>query len=245
MTTFMITLGHHRIEMLENFFHNAMEKTTGDFVWAFLWQHYPLPDKAENTERAYALAHRYGLKMFDAGRGLGCSGGVRYVMDKLGIGSGDFVSCCDPDEYFETKGWNEILQRVASDPRFPIATCWNDRTYSEISLVEHYQPRLDFAAGEAVVVAPVPCIMQTAMIRAEWWLTMGGYGDAGRLYGGVEGHFWNQLNASGRQMAFVPSVRVSHGPAGFQVLDREYISWKWAHAHQGFEGDFEAFLAAR
>jgi len=238
----ILTLGHHRIEMIEQTLRNAQRLATGKYKWHFLWQHYPLPNKTENTARAYELARDLGLHLYDAGVGLGCNKGIHYLLDHINPVGGDFVTIFDPDERVTTFGWDEALTAVASDPRYPIVSVKSPQADMELAEVP---VELFIVNGHCVVAASVPKIMSIVCFDWTWWQSVGAYADSGRWYGGMEAHTWPALEATGKQMVYLRDVWTTLYPPSRLFVDRHYTDWKWLHAHHDYDGSFEDLLTER
>jgi hypothetical protein len=237
----ILTLGHHRIEMIEQTISNARRLATGTYKWHFLWQHYPLPNKAENWARASQLADEQHLNFYDAGRGLGCNKGIHFLLDRIEPEPGDFVTIFDPDERIVTRGWDEALTAVAACDRTPMSTVMAPGT--DFELAELSSPgEMAIINGHHVMIPSCARIASVTCIRWDWWKSVGGYADSNRWYGGFEVHSWNQLEASGKRQAYLLDTWALPWPAQKQFVDAVYREWKIQHAHHGYDGSFEDML---
>lgn len=197
MSNWILTLGHHRLDQLEWCFeHNRLFCTSGAKT-AFLWQHYPLPNKSLNELRIRSLVEKYPeVVFFDAGVGLGAGGGIRYLCQKLRLDDSDKVIIRDPDENVAALGWDTAIFDAMSDPLYPIIGVLTPHIKLEL---EDRGFSIESANGYPIYVPKQPCMMSVCGFRCDWWLPSGGFRDSGRDYGGTEVHTWPMLGMTGKR----------------------------------------------
>jgi len=242
MTLFVFTLGHHRPSMVNTCVANLREHLTMPHRHCLLWQHYPLPNKAQNARDIRVIADRWGLELFDVGEGLGCTRGTNYLLEQVKPQPDDLILFVDPDERVVHRGFAEAMAIVVAHPHVPVCSLSTPLSQWEIAQRQHVTRSVN---GQACHIPLVPIAIGVTMFHAGWFLEMGGYPETGLTTGGLEVALWGRFAKTKTALAVLADYWVVPWNQGQADIDQAYLEWKTAHRHGGLREEFEPWLKSR
>lgn len=204
----------------------------------FVDQHYPL-NKDENRRELWTTCREYGISVLDPGKNLGGTEGFNYAVRRISAQPDDVIIGYDPDSRPVTEGWDGALQdAILMDPKINWTSLMSARAKPELE-ARGYDRR---SVGHLEVWRThKPVVNSICAFRASWLNAIGGLNQPSRFYGGLEAHMFQHLR--GGQWCFLPGWWESDDIRDQQ--DREYLWYKWRHAHlQDWPGDFASYIAA-
>lgn len=214
-----------------------LEKTrTSDATVVILDQHYPMQ---EMTPFWKTWAKSLGGIYLDAGKNLGLHEGLNYMCKALDMKPSDKVIGFDPDTLPQTRGWDDALLKALDLPNVGWASLWNEHSEGEMrarGYTESTEHGLDLWTTKQAVVNSI-CAW-----NLEWVYNVGGFQEPAEFYGGLECCMFPKCVAQGKRWVWLRYF--TEGKWGTDLSDPEYTAYKWAHAHQGWKGDFAAWLQA-
>lgn len=238
MRIYTITMGFvpNRIwkQSVESYYRHAQRKTEHIFVD----QHYPLNEN-ENRRALWQTCCDHGISVIDPGRNLGGVNGFNYAIDRINPNPEDVIIGYDPDSFAISPGWDgALVDAIALDPKINWTSLMSDRAKPELQS-RGYDKR--FVSHIEVWKTRQPVVNSVCAFRAGWLKSIGGLGQNSAWYGGLETKMFESLR--GGEWCFVPGWFESDEIRNQQ--DREYLWWKWMHAHlHEWPGDFKSYVAA-
>lgn len=238
MKVWIFSMCFNRPEVIRDSLAQLRATTTAGGQIVMLDQHYPLPSSHENTLALLDIAREHGALYLNAGRNLGLARGFNHMLHTVGVEPEDVVIGYDPDCYPETVGWDSAFVDVLrAAPDVGWASLGND--FSEREMKERgFTPGWD--GGHFTWTTHKAVLNSVCAWPAKWMLKVGGLTEPNKYYGGVECCMWDKLQPL--RWVFLTDFREIRRSAIQEAPDTQYTAYKWAHAHEGFPGDFRAFL---
>jgi hypothetical protein len=214
---------------------SQLEKTkVSDATVVILDQHWPMQDMSEFW-KSWVKSLR-GIYL-DAGKNLGLHEGLNYMCKTLQVKPTDKVIGFDPDTYPINVGWDLALLNALDLPHVGWASLGNTHSEGEMNArgyTESEEEGLHLWTTKQAVVNSI-CAW-----NMEWIYNVGGFQEASEFYGGLECCMFPKCLAQGKRWVWLRDFREATGLK--DLSDPEYKAYKWAHAHQGWKGDFAAWL---
>lgn len=239
---YTITLGFCPARILEASLENyyATRAIKDSFCHVLLDQHYPI-EKEANRTLIKALCSKYGIKYVDAGKNLGLHEGFNLALRSIDLNPEDKVIAFDPDSYPESYGWDEALCDALDEKEIGWATVMNPRCEEEL---RKYGFDMINRPGKAELwITRRDIVNSTCAWRGDFLIKSKGLIENRPFYGHLEAPMWAKLQEQNLKWAFLYGFKESDHLRFMH--DREYVEYKWAHAHlKEWDGDFESWLAA-
>lgn len=204
-----------------------------------LYQHYPLY-KNENYEKLIVLKKRFGFHLHDAGKNLGLHNGINFVINQLSLKNDQVVIGFDPDSFPLGKGWDMALVRaiLGSGGKNVWSSLANPRSKQELQERGFKKVIIDGHLETWETKTPV---VNSICAWSVDWLKKVGLTEPRPYYGHLETEMYSKLGD--KKWTFVPGWSESDHLR--DLHDREYVLFKWAHAHlKSWDGDFKDFIEA-
>lgn len=242
MTVYAITLCFNKPSVVEASLRRfyATKNPSLEVRHVLVDQCYPMPSRSAVTAKLMALAAEFNCILIHPGRNMGLHHGWNWAMNQLPLQPEDILIGYDPDSNPISHGWDMALATALSDPKVGWASLMNTRCEPELRergfterMIQHVQ----------VWRAHRPVVNSICAWRASFLLAAGGLQEPTNYYGHLEAAMWAHLEKQGLEWVFLPGWRENDELRN--MADREYLLYKWSHAHLGsWPGDFESFLAA-
>lgn len=193
--------------------------------------HYPTLTKAQKTR----LKNKFDLTVLDAGENLGLSGGYNYLIEQYS--ELEYAILYDCDSNPETKGWDKALIDTIQYSDVAYLSLMFDTAKREMQ-ERGFTP---IQYGEHVIWNPKQACQQSiSCADLKYLRSVGGLQEPKKYYGGLEStmfKYWNDKHKIG----YIDGVYETqlHGQ---DETDEIYRAYKWAYAHQGYNGSFEQFI---
>lgn len=243
MTVYAITLCYNRSDIVRRSIERFYETRNAalPIVHVLVDQCYPLRPVTVH-ETISDLGERFGTKLLCPGRNLGLHKGWNYAQERLPIKDDDVLIGYDADAYPLDNGWDMALVTAFQDPKVGWASLWNTASDEEfVTNRKTFRPKKISQVDVRLIDAPV--VNGICAWRGSFLRKTGGLSEPTNYYGHLESHMYPELKKQGLEWAVLPGWRECNRLNLEQ--DREYLLWKWRHAHtQDFPGDFGEFVAA-
>lgn len=212
-----------------------LERTkTSDATVLILDQHWPMADLSMFWK---GWAHRLNGLYLNSGKNLGLHEGLNYMCRTLQMKATDKVIGLDPDTWPITPGWDTALLKSLDLPNVGWASLGNLHSEGEMThrgYVESVEDGLRLWTTKQAVVNSI-CAW-----NLDWIYNVGGFQEPSEYYGGLECCMFPKCLAQGKRWVWLKDFR--EGKWDTDLSDPEYKAYKWAHAHQGWKGDFAAWV---
>lgn len=240
----ILTMAFTRPELVEKCIEALYKRGVPNGVEHYILdQHYPLPSKAQNSERIKNICIYYGLKYLNAGKNLGYHEGINWAIEQMDLADGDVVVNFDQDAQIAggSEAWLcAIFRSFFVDKTLACVGINNetiDRELKERGFFDESKNYLVMRFMKAPVVMSI-IAWQVGFIRE-----VGGLKENTLHYGGVEAVMWPYLCERGRRWAVLPAYW--EDVSLWHESDPEYREWKVKHGQElSFKEDFETYLRA-
>lgn len=242
MRVIAVTLCYNKPEIIELSVKRFHETKHGGLplVHLLVDQHYPLPDKAATSEEIKRIARENGCEYMNPGKNLGLHHGLNWALQTYGMQDDDIVIGYDGDSYPIESGWDcALVTAMINDPRAVWASLYGKNTPGELGQ-RGYTKRM---SGHIEVHETHTPAVNSICAWKGWWIKKAGWFNEPRpMYGGLEVCLWPQVKRYGYAWVYLPGwtedERLKFDPGE----DYKYKIWKWKHAHERLDLDFESWL---
>jgi hypothetical protein len=193
--------------------------------------HYPTLTKAQKTR----LKKKFDLKIIDPKENLGLGGGYNRLFSYYTNIRYAILYDCDSNP--TTVGWDKALMDTIKYPDIAYLSLMFDNAKREM-IERGFNP---IQYGEHVIWNPKQACQQSVSCADLSYLrSIGGLQEPKKYYGGLESNmfkYWNDAHKIG----YIDGVYETqlHGK---DDTDPKYRSYKWAYAHEGYNGSFDDYL---
>lgn len=209
-------------------------------------QHYPMHRK-ETAVLLASLAGEFGIRVLDPGKNLGLHAGFNWAMCALNPRDEDIIIGYDGDSLPISPGWDMALVRAIDGTKTQHgkkvvwSTLGNPRTIKDINL-----RGFDKATADGYLdiwLTRTSITNSVCAWRYGWLRSVGFLHEPRAFYGHLEAEMWGRMRKDREAWGVLPGWQESDELRDFH--DREYVVYKWKHAHEkSWPGDFESFVAA-
>jgi GT2 family glycosyltransferase len=147
----------------------------------------------------------------------------------------------DCDSYPITKGWDKALIDVIQSPKVAYLSLMFDVAKREMQ-ERGFKPWWH-ESGHVVWKPSQACVQSISCADLDYLREIGGLKEPKKYYGGLEGamfRYWNDDH----QIGYIDGVYEVQHPDHFKI-DPSYKAYKWAYAHEGYNGSFEDYLKSK
>lgn len=240
----VVTMAFNRpcfVELAVRDFQQHAGALKGTTHW-LLDQHYPLPDKEENTQQLLNISYEYGLHYLDAGKNLGYHEGINYVVRFTNMRDEDIVIVYDPDALMFNCEWvPAIIKCFEADPQLALVSATvpniHDNEFRNKGMTQKTLNGIQVAYPHAAVC------MSVSAWKVDFILKNGGLKEPRPFYGGIEARSWLDLKEQGRTWACL--LDYQENVLLGELQDPIYREYKLAHASPDGAwptGDFDSYL---
>lgn len=193
--------------------------------------HYPTLTKAQKTR----LKKKFDLKIIDPKENLGLSGGYNRLFSYYTNVQYAILYDCDSNP--TTVGWDKALMDTIKYPDIAYLSLMFDNAKRE--MIERGFTPMQY--GEHVIWNPKQaCQQSVSCADLDYIRSVGGLQEPKKYYGGLEScmfKYWNDQHKIG----YIDGVYETqlHGK---DDTDEVYRAYKWAYAHEGYNGSFEDYI---
>jgi hypothetical protein len=228
----IFTILYNNYKVINRSLTKLRETNVCNYPIVALDNHFPLLKKAQKTR----LKNKFNLTILDAGENLGLSGGYNYIIDKYPLV--DYAILYDCDSNPETKGWDKALMDSIKEPKqaylslmFPIAK----REMQE----RGFTPWAN-SVGHVIWKPKQACCQSVSCADLTYLRSIGGLQEPRKYYGGLESFMFKYWNED-HQIGYIDGVYEVqlHGK---DETPKVYADYKWAYAHEGYEGTLEDYI---
>ena len=238
MNLWAISLCFNRPGVIRRSLEHLFNTTQGRVAVAMVDQHYPLPNSEINSSELCWIAWGMGHRYMTFGANLGLHRGFNVALDALGLPDDALVVGYDPDTMPLTEGWDVAARRVMdADKSVAWVSLGNDVSEREMSERGYTE---ELRGGIRTWRTHRPVVNSICVWRVSWLRAVGGLTEPNAFYGGLECAMFEKLGAN--SWVFLPDFREARDTALQSAPDKEYVEYKWAHAHQGDPRDFATWL---
>jgi hypothetical protein len=153
----------------------------------------------------------------------------------------DKVIGFDPDTKPVTLGWDIALFNALDIPGCGWASLWNEHSAGEMRQRGYTEFVHKHMAGEhRYWKTHAPVVNSICAFNMDWVYAEGGFSEPTEFYGGLECAMWVKLKKHKKDWIWL--CNAYEGKFDIDLQDPEYKAYKWAHAHQGWKGDFALWI---
>lgn len=243
MRVFIVTLCYNKPEIIRLSVEQMRRTLHGGLPIEHLMvdQRYPLPDKDSVSKEIAQIAKNTGARLLEPGKNLGLHHGLNWALQTVGMRDEDIVIGYDGDSWPIESGWDmALVTALIADQKTVWASLWGKNSHGELTS-RGFTRRM--ANQVEVYETHTPAVNSICAWKG-WWVKQAGWFDETRpVYGGLESKLFHYVRDRGYRWVFIPGwtedERLKFNP-GEDIL---YKTWKWRHAHEGYDGDFDSWLA--
>lgn len=232
---FIIVLGFANQRVAERTLKNYADTRTSDAKLLIVDNHYPLNVTSDFWRRAAA---DLGGTYLDPGKNLGLHEGLNFALREARATENDRVLIMDPDTYPFTPGWDTALLEALDIPGVGWASLCNNHSDGEMR-ERGYDETIE--GGLKIWTTHRPVVNSVSGFRLDWVLAAGGFQEPYAYYGGLEVAMW-EIMKKNTNYRWVFLRDFFEDVFKEDLIDPIYIAYKYAHGHQGYQGDFETYL---
>lgn len=227
----IFTILYNNYKVINRSLGKLRETNVCNYPIVALDNHYPRLSKAQKTR----LKNKFNLTILDAGENLGLSGGYNYLIEKHPLV--DYAILYDCDSNPETKGWDKALMQIVKKPDMAYVCMMFETAKREMGERGFTPIQVD----EHVVWRPhAACVQSVSCADLKYLRSIGGLQEPKKYYGGLEScmfKYWNDEH----KLVYIDGVYETqlHGK---DDTDEVYRAYKWAYAHEGYNGSFEDYI---
>jgi GT2 family glycosyltransferase len=193
---------------------------------------YPNLSQAQVTR----LKNKYGLTIIGERVNRGLSGGYNELINSNP--NVKYAILFDCDSYPITKGWDKALIDVIQSPKVAYLSLMFDVAKGEMQ--ERGFTPWEHESGVVIWKPKQACVQSISCADLDYLREIGGLKEPKKYYGGLESMMFKYWNDD-KQIGYVDGFYEVQHPYDLKV-DAKYKAYKWAYAHDGYNGSFEDFL---
>lgn len=233
MKTWVVTLTHTDLSLLESSLKSFYETATGGYEHILLDHHWPI-DYWAHRHAILRLAEKYGCKVMSNYENVGGHGGLNWVMRNLPLADDDLVMNFDGDSFPVNPGWDVAMTKAMSDHRFGYVSLFID-----VDLNCKHWPEEPSTSGIKMVRAGTGIEMiNISMFRYSFLKEVGLLQAQYKYYGQVEAPMMALLQQRGLKHGYLADFKeVGRAYHPNQV----YTDWKRDHVSGIFPGNFREY----
>jgi hypothetical protein len=147
----------------------------------------------------------------------------------------------DCDSYPITEGWDKAMMDVIQSPQVAYISLMFDVAKREMQ--ERGFTPWRHESGHVIWRPKQACVQSISCADLDYIRIIGGLKEPKKYYGGLEGfmfRYWNDAH----QIGYIDGVYETQQPQHVKIAPA-YRAYKWAYAHEGYNGSFDEFLKER
>lgn len=227
----IFTILYNNYKVINRSLTRLRETNTLNLPIVALDNHYPFLTKAQKTR----LKNKFDLKIIDPNENLGLSGGYNRLFSYYTNVRYAILYDCDSNP--NTVGWDAALIDVIKNKDISYCSLMFDVAKREM-IERGFTP---IQKGEHVVWQPhAACVQSVSVADLQYLRSIGGLHEPKKYYGGLESYMWKYWNDD-HKIVYLDGYYETQF-CGNDEADPIYRAYKWAYAHEGYDGTIEQFI---